>query len=68
MKANMGSIDRLVRLVAAAILAVLVFTGVAKGALGWIFAILAAAFVLTSVFGFCPLYLPFRISTRRTPK
>jgi hypothetical protein len=68
MKANIGSVDRLVRLVVAVVLAVLVFAGVANGAWGWILAILTAIFVLTSLVGFSPLYVLFRISTRRAPK
>jgi len=68
MKTNMGSADRLVRLVVAVVLAVLIFTGVVEGTWGWILAVLAAVFVLTSLIGFCPLYVPFKISTRRAAK
>ncbi|MBM3294754.1 MAG: DUF2892 domain-containing protein [Candidatus Aminicenantes bacterium] len=68
MNTNMGSADRLIRLVAAVVFAVLVFAGVVKGTWGWIFAVLAAVFVLTSLIGFCPLYVPFRISTKSKTK
>jgi Flp pilus assembly protein TadB len=68
MEKNMGGIDRLVRLVIAAVLAVLVFAGIVTGILAWILAVLAAIFFLTSLFGCCLLYLPFRVSTRRRKK
>jgi hypothetical protein len=63
MKKNMGSVDRIIRIVVAAIFATLYFTGTVTGALGIILLVLGAVFVLTSVVSFCPLYLPFGIST-----
>ncbi len=64
MTANMGNIDRIVRVVVALVIAVLIFTNVLSGALAWIAGILAVVFLATSAIGFCPLYLPFRIKTR----
>lgn len=66
MKKNMGSTDRIVRILIAAIIAVLYFTGVVSGTLGIILLVLAGVFVLTSFISFCPLYAPFGISTCRT--
>jgi uncharacterized membrane protein len=63
MKKNMGNADRIIRLVIAAIVGVLYFTGVIPGTLGIVLMALAAIFVLTSVISFCPLYAPFGIST-----
>ena len=63
MKKNMGSIDRIIRVVVAAIILVLFITKVITGTLGIILLVLAAVFVLTSLVNFCPLYLPFGIST-----
>jgi hypothetical protein len=60
----MGSIDRIVRILAAIVIAVLYFTDVLTGTLGIILLILAAVFLLTSFISFCPLYIPFRINTR----
>lgn len=68
MKKNMGSVDRIVRVIVAAIIAVLFFTKVITGTLGIILLVLAAVFLLTSVVSFCPLYLPFGISTCETKK
>ena len=63
MKKNIGSADRVIRLVLAAIIAVLYFTHTITGTLGIALLILAAVFVLTGFISFCPLYLPFGIST-----
>jgi len=63
MKKNMGSADRITRLVLAAIIAVLYFTNTITGTLGIVLLTLGAIFVLTSFISFCPLYLPFGINT-----
>jgi hypothetical protein len=63
MKKNMGTIDRVGRIVIAVLLAVLYFTHVISGTLGIILLLLAVVFAATSLFGFCPLYLPFGLST-----
>ena len=63
MKRNMGSADRIIRLIVAAVLVVLYFTGVIPGTLGIVLMVLAGVFVLTSMINFCPLYAPFKIST-----
>ena len=60
---NMGNTDRIIRLVVAAIFAVLYFTGTVSGAFGIVLLALAVIFTLTSVVSFCPLYLPFNLST-----
>lgn len=63
MKKNMGSADRLIRLVVAAVFAGLYFTGTVTGTIGIGLLVLAAVFTLTSVISFCPLYAPFGINT-----
>ena len=65
MKRNIGTTDRLVRLLAALILGALYFMGILTGTAGAIAVGVAAALVLTSFLRFCPLYLPFGIRTRR---
>ena len=68
MKANMGTVDRLVRLIVAVAIAGLYFTGAIGGTLAVVLGIVAVVFALTSVVGLCPAYLPFGISTcRRSP-
>lgn len=65
MKQNMGTTDRIIRVIIAALFAYLYFGGVVTGALGIILLVLAVVFVATSVIAFCPLYLPFKLSTRK---
>jgi len=63
MKKNMGTADRLIRIVMAIIVITLFATGKITGVLGIVLIVLAAVFVLTSFISFCPLYSPFGIST-----
>jgi hypothetical protein len=63
MKANMGTTDRIVRVTVAAVIAGLFFSNVISGTLGYVLLALAGVFVLTSVISFCPLYVPFGLST-----
>lgn len=63
MKKNMGSADRVTRLVLAAIFAALYFTNTVTGTLGIVLLVLGAVFVLTSLISTCPLYSIFGIST-----
>jgi len=63
MKKNMGTTDRIVRLIFAAALLGLYFTGMVSGTLGIVFVIIAAVFTLTSLVSFCPLYTLFGMNT-----
>mgnify|MGYP002401665339 CR=1 FL=1 len=63
MKKNMGSADRIIRLIIAAVIAGLFFTNGISGTLGIVLLVLAGIFLLTSLVSFCPLYAPFGIST-----
>ena len=63
MKKNMGSADRIIRVIIAVIIATLYFTNVVTGMLGIVLLILAAVFLLTSFISFCPIYAPFGLST-----
>jgi len=65
MNKNMGTIDKVIRILVAVVVVVLYFTNAILGLLGIILLILAAVFVLTSLLGFCPLYLPFGLSTKK---
>jgi hypothetical protein len=65
MKTNMGLIDRIIRIAIAVLIGALYFTNVISGMTAIILLVVAAAFILTSFIGFCPLYYPFKISTRR---
>lgn len=63
MKRNMSDIDRIVRVVLAALFAYLYFGGIVTGPFGIVLVVLGAVFLLTAVVAFCPLYLPFNFST-----
>jgi Inner membrane protein YgaP-like, transmembrane domain len=63
MTKNLGTVDRIIRIVAAVAIAVLYFTGVISGTLAIILGILAVILLATSIIGFCPLYAPFKLST-----
>lgn len=63
MKKNMGTIDKVIRILVAVVLAILFYTNVISGTLGIILLVLAGVFVLTSLISFCPLYWPFGINT-----
>jgi len=65
MKKNMGTIDKLIRTVIAIVVAVLYFTGQISGTAAIILGLLAVVFILTSLVGTCPLYLPFGLSTKK---
>ena len=63
MKRNLSNIDRIIRVVLAALFAYLYFGGVVTGTFGIILVVLGAVFLLTAVVAFCPLYAPFKLST-----
>ncbi len=65
MKLNMGRYDRIIRVIIAVVFAVLYLTNVITGTLGIVLLALAAIFLLTSLVGFCPLYFPFRLTTKK---
>ncbi len=64
MKKNMGSVDRVIRVLIAGVIAALYFTHVITGTVGIVLLALAGIFLLTSFISTCPLYMPFGISTR----
>lgn len=59
----MGTLDRVFRVIVAAIIAALYFTGTLTGTLGLVLLVLAGVFVATSLVSFCPLYTLFGLST-----
>ena len=65
MKKNMGNLDKGIRILIAVIIAILAYTKVLDGTLAIVLLILAGVFVLTSIVGFCPLYLPLGIQTNK---
>jgi hypothetical protein len=62
---NMGFADKMIRIIIAAIITGLFIGNIISGTVGYLLLALAGIFVLTSFVSFCPLYLPFGISTRK---
>ncbi len=63
MKKNVGNIDKGVRIGIAVIIALLYKANYISGTTAIVLLSLAGIFILTSLINFCPLYLPFGIST-----
>ncbi len=68
MKKNMGSLDKVIRVLVAILILVLYLTHEISGTAAIILLVFAGVFILTSFMSFCPLYLPFGISTKQTKK
>jgi hypothetical protein len=66
LKKNVGNTDRILRVLVAVVIAVLYFTDQISGTVAAILGLFAVVFLLTSALSFCPLYLPFKISTKKT--
>lgn len=63
MKQNMGSADKVIRLLVAVVLILLYIFHVVTGVLGYVLLVVAVIFILTSIFGFCPIYSLLGIRT-----
>jgi len=68
MKKNMGVVDKVIRLVVVAIIVALYFAGQITGTAAIILGIVAVAFLVTSLIGWCPTYALFGISTQKADK
>ncbi len=68
MKKNMGFFDQVVRGLIAICLIALNVKGIVTGGLAAAAVIVAVVFILTGIFGFCPIYAIFGISTRKISK
>lgn len=64
MKSNMGSTDKIIRILVAVFIAGLYFENQISGITAIILLFIASIFIVTSFISFCPLYYPFGISTR----
>ena len=61
----MSNVDKLIRIMVALTIGLLYYVGIISGTVAIILGILAVVFIITSLIGFCPLYWPFNISTRK---
>jgi len=56
MKKNMGTADRVIRILLAVVFSVLYFTNTVTGTFGIVLLVLGGVFLVTSLVSFCPLY------------
>ena len=63
MTKNMGTADRVIRILLAAAVLVLYLTHTISGPVAIILGVIAVIFALTSFIGVCPAYLALRLST-----
>jgi hypothetical protein len=68
MKQNVGSTDKIIRIVAAVLFAALYFTGTVTGTVGMVLLVLGGIFLATSLISFCPIYAILGMSTCPVPK
>ncbi len=61
----MSELDKVLRVLAAAVVVVLNFMGTIGGTLATVLMSLAAILLLTTLINFCPLYALFKVSTKR---
>ena len=59
----MGTADRIIRILLAAVFAYLYFSGTVTGTVGIVLVVLGGIFVATSFIGFCPLYSLVKFNT-----
>lgn len=65
MKKNIRSIDRIIRFLLAAAVAILYFTNIISGTLAMVSGIIAIILAATAITGFCPVYYALGITTRK---
>jgi hypothetical protein len=63
MKANMGSLDKAIRIIIAITFAMLYITKTIEGTAGIILLVVGGIFLLTSIVSFCPLYSILGLNT-----
>lgn len=63
MKKNMGLVDKIIRLIIAAVLGFLYYNETLTGTVGIVAVVVAGVFALTSLVGFCPLYTLIGVNT-----
>ena len=66
MTKNMGTADRVLRTALAVVIVALYLGGQIGGTAAVVLGVFAGAFLLTSLVSWCPAYVPFGLSTRRS--
>ncbi len=65
MKKNVGTVDKVIRLLIAVTVVILYFTNVISGTVGIILLVLSAVLVVTSIVSICPIWLALGLSTKK---
>ena len=65
MKKNLGTVDRIVRVLIFATISVLFLLGKIEGVLGYVLLIVSTVLLITAFINFCPIYRVFNISSRK---
>jgi Inner membrane protein YgaP-like, transmembrane domain len=65
MKKNVGSTDKIIRILLAVLFAIFIFTNVVTGWLAIVLGILAVVFLLTALLNFCPIWFGLKINTTK---
>jgi hypothetical protein len=63
MKKNVGTLDKAIRFILAAVLVILVVAKVVTGVFAIVLVVLAAVFLLTGLVNFCPIWAVFGVRT-----
>jgi hypothetical protein len=65
MKKNVGTIDKVIRILIAVVVVVLYFTNVISGTLAIVLLAFSAIMVVTSLVSVCPIWLVLGLSTKK---
>lgn len=65
MKVNLGSIDRLVRVLLAIVIGIAIFNGSLTGVWAWVLGAFGVVLLLTSTVSRCPIYFMLGMSTAK---
>ena len=68
MKVNMGSLDKVIRIIIAIAFAMLYITKTVEGTAGIVLLVVGGVFLLTSLVSFCPLYTILGLNTNSKKK
>jgi len=68
MKNNIGTIDKIIRIIAAVIISMVYITGTLTGAAGFILLMVGAILLLTAVIDFCPIYKLLKFKGTKKPQ
>lgn len=68
MEKNVGTIDRVVRIIIGIVLVYLAATGMVQGIVMYIVGLFGLIMLATAVLLYCPLYVPLKINTTEKPK